>query len=232
MLQRTTPLATQKSPKTPLTRDNPYRDMNQQKQSKAPVSAKQNPVTKTTPPVAKKEQKKTAPVVKNNPVVKNDKQVIKEEQPVKEKAKENSDIATKDQANKTNEIKSIQKPAVPGNFEKRTNKVLKTIEVEKEKINIELYDNGEIDGDSVSVFYNGKLLVSHKRLTDKPLSLTLELDDDIESNELTMYAENLGEIPPNTALMIVKDGNNRYEVRITSDTEKNGTIAFVKKKRQ
>ncbi len=44
-----------------------------------------------------------------------------------------------------------------------------------------------------------------------------------------MYAENLGEIPPNTALMIVIDGDNRHEVRITSDTQKNGTIAFTHK---
>jgi hypothetical protein len=48
-------------------------------------------------------------------------------------------------------------------------------------------------------------------------------------NELTMFAENLGSIPPNTALMIVNDGDKRYEVRITSDTQKNGTIAFVHK---
>ena len=103
--------------------------------------------------------------------------------------------------------------------------------VEKEKITVDLYDNGEIDGDTISVFYNGHLLVSHKRLSDKPLTLTLELDDDIESNELTMYAENLGSIPPNTALMVVRDGDKRYEVRITSDTQKNGTIAFVHKEK-
>ena len=92
-----------------------------------------------------------------------------------------------------------------------------------------MYDNGEIDGDSVSVFYNGSLLVSHKRLSDKPIILTLPLNKSIEVNELTMYAENLGTIPPNTALMVVTDGDKRYEVRITSDTEKNGTIAFVHK---
>ena len=45
-----------------------------------------------------------------------------------------------------------------------------------------------------------------------------------------MYAENLGAIPPNTALMIVTDGDKRYEVRITSDTEKSGTIIFTHKK--
>jgi hypothetical protein len=89
-----------------------------------------------------------------------------------------------------------------------------------------MYDNGEIDGDSVSVFYNGSLLVSHQRLSEKPIVLKLAINKSIDVNELTMYAENLGTIPPNTALMVVTDGDKRYEVRISSDTEKNGTLAF------
>jgi hypothetical protein len=44
-----------------------------------------------------------------------------------------------------------------------------------------------------------------------------------------MYADNLGSIPPNTALMVVTDGNNRYEVRISSDLEKSGVIRFIHK---
>ena len=52
-------------------------------------------------------------------------------------------------------------------------------------------------------------------LTAKPISLTLALDEDVKENLITMYADNLGTIPPNTALMIVTDGDKRYEVRIT-----------------
>ena len=44
-----------------------------------------------------------------------------------------------------------------------------------------------------------------------------------------MYADNLGSIPPNTALMVVTDGGNRYEVRISSDLQKSGLIRFVHK---
>ncbi|MDB5200998.1 MAG: hypothetical protein JWQ27_407 [Ferruginibacter sp.] len=112
-------------------------------------------------------------------------------------------------------------------FEKRNTAVLKTIEVENKIVKVDLYDNGEIDGDSISLFYNKALLVSRKRLTDKPLSLTIEIDGNV--NELVMYAENLGTIPPNTALMVVTDGNKRYEVRITSDLQKSGTIRFIQK---
>ena len=112
-------------------------------------------------------------------------------------------------------------------FERRNNKLLKTVEIENETFKVDLYDNGEIDGDSISLFFNGKLILSHQRLTDKAISLTLNVDKSRYVNELVMYAENLGTIPPNTALMIVTDGKNRYEVFISSDLEQSGVIRFV-----
>ena len=122
----------------------------------------------------------------------------------------------------------ITAPPTP-NFEKRNNTIIKTIQVENATVKIDLYDNGEIDGDSISLFYNGKLLLSHKRLSDKAITLNVNVENDKSINELVMYAENLGSIPPNTALMIVYDGPNRYEVRITSDLQKSGAIHFVHK---
>jgi len=113
-------------------------------------------------------------------------------------------------------------------FEKRNSSVIRTIPVENAKIKVDLYDNGEIDGDTVSVFFNDKLILPHQKLTDKPLSLEVEVNPgDNASNELVMYADNLGSIPPNTALMIVTDGTKRYEVRISSDLQKSGAVRFV-----
>lgn len=66
-------------------------------------------------------------------------------------------------------------------------------------------------------------------LSEKPISLTLDATTDYKINELTMYADNLGSIPPNTALMVVTDGEKRYEVRISSDLKKSGTIRFIHK---
>ena len=114
-------------------------------------------------------------------------------------------------------------------FDKRASDVIKTIEISNATFKVDLYDNGDIDGDSVSLFYNGKLVLSRKRLTDRPISLTLEVNNGKAINELTMYAENLGVIPPNTALMVVMDGEKRYEVRIASDLKKSGSIRFTHK---
>ena len=122
-----------------------------------------------------------------------------------------------------------EKKIIDPKYEKRNSDLIKTIEIDNVTISVDLYDNGEIDGDSISLFFNSKLILSHKRLTDKALTLKLDIDDKQDLNELIMYAENLGTIPPNTALMVVHDGDNRYEVRISSDLQKSGVIRFVHK---
>jgi len=102
--------------------------------------------------------------------------------------------------------------------------------VESDSLNIDFYDNGEVDGDSISVFLNDKLIAFNRILTTKSVHFDIPLDPTKEVNEITMFADNLGSIPPNTALMIVNDGKKRYEVRLTSNLEKSATIKIRKKK--
>ena len=112
----------------------------------------------------------------------------------------------------------------------RTYQILKTIEIEDEKITIDIYDNGQIDGDTVSIYLNDKLIVSKKRLTAKPINIQLNLDDDNDVYDIIMYAENLGSIPPNTALMIVQAKNKRYEINVTSTEQTSGAVRFKLKR--
>jgi hypothetical protein len=56
------------------------------------------------------------------------------------------------------------------------------------------------------------------------------LDKKLTQNTLTMYAENLGSIPPNTSLLLIHDGEERKQVNITSNKYKNGTVVFTLKK--
>jgi hypothetical protein len=89
---------------------------------------------------------------------------------------------------------------------------------------VDLYDNGQIDGDTISLYLNGKLMVSRQRLSTEPITLKVTMTED--DNELIMYAENLGSIPPNTALMVVTVGDKRYEVNISSSEKTNGAVRF------
>jgi hypothetical protein len=117
-------------------------------------------------------------------------------------------------------------PAAAPRVELRSNKLLQVIEVDQTEFTVELYDNGSVDGDTVSLFFNNRLMVSHKKLSTTPITLELSLDRSKKDNELVMFAESLGEIPPNTALMVVKARDKRYEVNITSTEQTNGSVRF------
>lgn len=115
-------------------------------------------------------------------------------------------------------------------FTKRENIVVQEIEVESDKLRVDVYDNGEIDGDMISLFYNQQIILSNQKLTHKSIHIDLKLDSLKEFNEIAMFAENLGLIPPNTALMIINDGKTKYEVKVSSSMEKNATIRLRRKK--
>jgi hypothetical protein len=106
------------------------------------------------------------------------------------------------------------------------------LEVNVKKIFLKVYDNGVVDGDTVSIFYNGKLLLSHKRLSETPIELSIDLDERAPVNEITMYAENLGGIPPNTALIVVTAGGKRYELRSKASLEENAVLVIEYKPTQ
>ncbi len=201
--------------KTNKVKNNPF--TTPEKPAVATIKPKQNvvPIPKTTTTAT------TKPVTKKPTIITPEKPITK--QPVV--------VAKKDTPLKEPIAKITPRPdkiIAPG-FEIRNTAILQTVTVENATVKLELYDNGDVDGDSVSLFYNGKVLLAHKRLTQAPIILEIPVPID-EVNELVMYADNLGTLPPNTALMIVRDGNKRYEVRITSDLKKSGTIRFVHKK--
>jgi hypothetical protein len=115
-------------------------------------------------------------------------------------------------------------------FAKRKAVLNRELLVESDSVRLSFYDNGEIDGDSISVFVNHQLVLSHQGLEAKAFNLYLHLDSTRELTEVSMFAENLGSIPPNTALMIVTDGKNRYEVFLSSSLTENATVELRRKR--
>jgi len=123
---------------------------------------------------------------------------------------------------------TVQKPGTPNPdvLLKRVNELVKTIVVRDPEVTVKLYDNGEIDGDTISVYLDSKLVLSAKRLSASPLVVKLKMEKEKADYELVMVAENLGKIPPNTSLMIVEAGDQRFDVRITSTEQKNAMVRF------
>lgn len=109
----------------------------------------------------------------------------------------------------------------------RQNELVREIKVDSGEIRLDFYDNGQIDGDTISVFVNKKPVIINRRLTEKPSTITIKVNADETEHEVVMVAENLGSIPPNTALMLVTAGLRRYQLYLTSTEKKNAMVRFV-----
>jgi len=188
---------------------------------------KVQPVIVNKPPVRKDTSKS---ITKINPQKKNiitneppqHKPVTKAEKPVENQ----KDSAVKLIKEPPVIKKPIEKIPAPPVLKSRSNELIKVLTVSDPEVKIKIYDNGEIDDDTISVYLDNKLMLSKQKLTASPLTLRFNMGNDGDEHELVMVAENLGRIPPNTSLMIVESGGQRFEVRITSTDQKNAMIRF------
>lgn len=124
--------------------------------------------------------------------------------------------------------KEIKLPP-PEELTSRKNKLVKEIFVNAAEVKIDFYDNGVIDNDTITVFDNNKLVVNHARLSEKPITIHLHLSTEAPTHEIITYANNLGDVPPNTALMVITAGNERHEIFITSDESSNAKVLITYK---
>jgi hypothetical protein len=84
-----------------------------------------------------------------------------------------------------------------------------------------------VDGDSITVLVNGKVVLSHQKLTGQPVTTYLRIDLNNPFQEIEMIAENLGSIPPNTALLIITAGDKRHRLFLSSTEAKSAVVRFV-----
>ena len=208
------------------------REKEKERAAKKPVTAKTTPATTPNKTIAKSTVKtpSTTKPSTNKPAATTKAPVVKKPVPKSTAPPQGTTVQTQRQkAPSLDSIKKVESKPIaitPKVLLNRENELVKTIETSSKEITINLYDNGTIDNDTVSVYLDKKLVVSKQRLTGKPISIKFELDEDNVYHELVMVAENLGEIPPNTSLMVVKAGSKQYEVRITSNEQKNAVVIF------
>jgi len=106
----------------------------------------------------------------------------------------------------------------------RENKLVKKINTTSNKLSIDLYDNGTIDNDTIIVYDNKQLLVNKKRLSYKAIHIDLNFSNSITEHEIIIVAHNMGSVPPNTALLVLKDEFTRKEFYITSTNKMNAKL--------
>jgi hypothetical protein len=117
-------------------------------------------------------------------------------------------------------------------FTTREKKLATVIPITGDSIELRFYDNAVVDGDSIAVFMNDKIVFEHVRLNNKPYTLKLSVNDLPDDNEMVMVAENLGTIPPNTSLMVAIVDGKRFEARLESTENSSALIRFIKQKKK
>jgi hypothetical protein len=189
------------------------------------------PLKVNTPPVditsemAKQNNSTTAPPPVTKPV---EKPPTAAPQPVSPSAK----VSTGNAA--TPEVTRPAAPAQPNAifesaFTVRKRVIQTQIPLVGDSIELRFYDNAEVDGDSISLFLNGKIIFQHIKLDVQPYIIRLAINDLPAESELTMVAENLGAIPPNTAYMEAIVQGVRYTARLESTEISSGVIRLYKK---
>lgn len=175
----------------------------EKKPAPAPPVIETKPEPVSTPPVVA--EKKPAPVV--GPPISFDRKTVPAAVPV----------ATPPPA-----------PTIQEKFVKREKRFIKEIPVTGDSIELRFYDNAEVDGDSISLFLDGKLIFEHIRLTAMPYTIKIATADINDGSELVMVAENLGSIPPNTSYMAAYVNEEKHEAFLSS-TEGSSALIRLRK---
>jgi hypothetical protein len=130
--------------------------------------------------------------------------------------------------NKPLETKEITPPTITELFTVRKKILVTEIPLAGDTIELNFYDHAEIDGDSISIFLGNRLIEKNILLKASPYTLKIATKDLEDTNELTMVAENLGRIPPNTSLLIAYINGVRYEARLESTESTSAMVRFYR----
>lgn len=106
-------------------------------------------------------------------------------------------------------------------------KEIPEIAVDTGRIRLDFYDNATIDGDSITVLVDKKVVATHQLLSTKPITAWVTIDLDNPFHEVEMVAENEGSIPPNTALLIITAGTKKYQLFLSSTKTKSAMIRIL-----
>lgn len=112
----------------------------------------------------------------------------------------------------------------------RKTEVIRTIDFKSDSLTVVLYDNGIVDGDTVSVVLNNEVIIPKQGLSDRAFQKVIKIPPGLgDSLQLVIYAENLGSIPPNSGLLIIEDGSDRNEVSFEGDLKRSSAVILRRK---
>jgi hypothetical protein len=164
--------------------------------------------------------KPAAPITQQKPMVK----PSKTDTDIIHKDNDTDKSVNTDKSSAPDIKKAVGANATPKVLVQRDNFLIKRIISSEPAVKVELFDNGTIDNDTISLYHNNEQVIKKGKLNYQPLTYSFNAGTEASTHELILVAENLGEIPPNTAIMVVTIGKKRQEIFLTSDEKKNAKI--------
>lgn len=221
--------------------------VNTQPTTSKPAPVITNPSPQTVSTTNPQQQKTTTPIVTNKPAVSNTVQqqtTVATTKPETKPAdqKPTTPVAPTQQPSTISSVgntivqHNTAQPTGPSKqpvinnpvIVNRQTEVIDALDLTGDSITLSLYDNGEIDGDTVSVFVNNELVVSKVGLKASAYKKTIAIQPG-EVIQVTLFAENLGSIPPNTGLLVITTNNERYQIHFSSTLNKNSSVVLRRK---
>lgn len=107
------------------------------------------------------------------------------------------------------------------------------IVVDKTEFTLQIFDHKEQDGDIISINLNGKWIIEHQELKNRPLQVKIKINPQVE-NYIILHAENLGKTPPNTCAIKYYYNGKRKQVVLNSNLNESEMIRmeYVKPKKK
>jgi len=141
--------------------------------------------------------------------------------------------AVKQPTNNDLKKKNAATPIVNTNLKPAERKIQKISEIffSSDSLQLSFFDNGTIDGDTISMVLDGRPIAENIKLTTNAYRITIptKISSD-DSIIMVMHADRLGLIPPNTGLLVIMDGDIRHEIRFEGDLQRSSAVTLRKKR--
>ncbi|PKA82195.1 hypothetical protein ATE92_0320 [Ulvibacter sp. MAR_2010_11] len=122
------------------------------------------------------------------------------------------------------EIEVNETSIIPASTSGRPNNYLGCIEISSRITTIEVWDHGQIDGDIISIIANGNTIINQEVLDGPSNPITVDYDFTNNGfNYITLFAHNLGDIPPNTCTIAI----NGVQFVLEANLDANGSIDVI-----
>jgi hypothetical protein len=144
-------------------------------------------------------------------------------QPAEKPKRSTPTVVAKEASAKPATVNAIAS-TTPIPYTQRKENVIENLSITADSLTISFYDNGVVDGDSISVYLNGENVLDNAKLTAAAIKKTVPVKVTNGELRLVLVAESLGTLPPNTGLLIIQDGTNKYNIRFSADLQTNAAI--------